>query len=144
MKKTMWVFFFYKYGKFWSVLPDKKVDLKTLFSEEWMPLFPNLTVMVCYCWRRFKQRSITIWIWFGRIGSIWSKNASRVEDIHAEQQKWIVGLEKQKAEFKRIEKRSSIDSKNSYLCRFGKDSIVQSQNCVRFGKRTILYNRWIV
>ena len=40
-----------------------------------------------------------------------------------------------------FEKRSSIDSKNSYLCRFGKDSIVQSQNCVRFGKRTILYNR---
>ena len=73
-----------------------------------------------------------------------SANASRVEDIHAEQQKWIVGLEKQKAEFKRIEKRSSIDSKNSYLCRFGKDSIVQSQNCVRFGKRTILYNHWIV
>ena len=34
-KKTTWVFFFYKYGKFWSVSPDKKVDLKTLFSEEW-------------------------------------------------------------------------------------------------------------
>ena len=33
-KKTMWVFFFYKYGKFWSILPDKKVDLKPLFSEE--------------------------------------------------------------------------------------------------------------
>ena len=49
-------------------------------------------------------------------------------------------MEKQKAEFKKIEKRSSIDSKNSYLGRFGKDSIVQSQNCVRFGKRTILYN----
>ena len=30
----MWVFFFYKYGKFWSILPDKKVDLKPLFSEE--------------------------------------------------------------------------------------------------------------
>ena len=60
--------------------------------------------------------------------------------MHAEQQKWIVTLEKQKAEFKKIEKRSSIDSKNSYLGRFGKDSIVQSQNCVRFGKRTILYN----
>ena len=34
MKKTTWVFFFYKYGKFWSVLLDKKVDLKPLFSEE--------------------------------------------------------------------------------------------------------------
>ena len=34
MKKTKWVFFFYKYSKFWSVLPDKKVDLKPLFSEE--------------------------------------------------------------------------------------------------------------
>ena len=33
-KKTMWVFFFYKYDKFWSVLRDKKVDLKPLFSEE--------------------------------------------------------------------------------------------------------------
>ena len=33
-KKTTWVFFYYKYGKFWSVLPDKKVDLKPLFSEE--------------------------------------------------------------------------------------------------------------
>ena len=36
-KKTMWVFFFYKYGKFWSVSLDKKVDLKPLFSEEWLP-----------------------------------------------------------------------------------------------------------
>ena len=35
-KKTTWVFFFYKYGKFWSIFPDKKVDLKTLFSEECM------------------------------------------------------------------------------------------------------------
>ena len=33
-KKTTWVFSFYKYGKFWSVLLDKKVDLKPLFSEE--------------------------------------------------------------------------------------------------------------
>ena len=31
----MWVFFFCKYSKFWSVLQDKKVDLKPLFSEEW-------------------------------------------------------------------------------------------------------------
>ena len=23
------------YSKFWSILPDKKVDLKPLFSEEW-------------------------------------------------------------------------------------------------------------
>ena len=30
----MRVFFFYKYDKFWSILPDKKVDLKPLFSEE--------------------------------------------------------------------------------------------------------------
>ena len=35
MKKTMWDFYFYKYGKFCSVLQDKKVDLKPLFSEEW-------------------------------------------------------------------------------------------------------------
>ena len=35
-QKTMWVFFFYKYGKFWSILRDKKVDLKPLFSEEWL------------------------------------------------------------------------------------------------------------
>ena len=34
-KKTAWVIFFYKYGKFWSILTDKKVDLKPLFSEEW-------------------------------------------------------------------------------------------------------------
>ena len=34
-KKTTLVFFFYKYGKFWSISPDKKVDLKPLFSEEW-------------------------------------------------------------------------------------------------------------
>ena len=37
-KKTIWVFFFYKYGKFWSILRDKKVDLKPLFSEEWLPI----------------------------------------------------------------------------------------------------------
>ena len=34
-KKTTWVFFFYKYSKIWSVSPDKKVDLKPIFSEEW-------------------------------------------------------------------------------------------------------------
>ena len=34
MKKTTWVFFFHKYSKFWSILLDKKVDLKLLFSEE--------------------------------------------------------------------------------------------------------------
>ena len=33
-KKTTWVFFFYDYSKFSSVSPDKKVDLKPLFSEE--------------------------------------------------------------------------------------------------------------
>ena len=33
-KKSTWVFFFYKYSKFWSVSPDKKVDLKPFFSEE--------------------------------------------------------------------------------------------------------------
>ena len=33
----MWVFFFYKYSKFWSVLLDIKVDLKPLFSEECHP-----------------------------------------------------------------------------------------------------------
>ena len=34
--KTTWVFFFYKYGKFWSISPDKKVYL--FFSEEWYTL----------------------------------------------------------------------------------------------------------
>ena len=34
-KTTENVFFFNKYGKFWSILPDKKVDLKPLFSKEW-------------------------------------------------------------------------------------------------------------
>ena len=33
-EKATWVFFFYKYGKFCSVLPNKKVVLKPLFSEE--------------------------------------------------------------------------------------------------------------
>ena len=33
-KITMWVFFFYKYGKFWSISLDKKVDLRPLFPEE--------------------------------------------------------------------------------------------------------------
>ena len=33
-KKTTWVFFFDKYSKFWSISPDKKVDLKPLFSKE--------------------------------------------------------------------------------------------------------------
>ena len=52
MKKTMWVFFFYKYGKFWSILPDKKVDLKPLFSEEWVHIY-----MSSYrCHKRKKQR----------------------------------------------------------------------------------------
>ena len=37
-KKTMCVFFFNKYSKFWSILPDKKVDLKPFFSEEWQPI----------------------------------------------------------------------------------------------------------
>ena len=40
-KKTTWVFFFYKYTKFWSILPDKKVDLKPHFSEEWLPKHLN-------------------------------------------------------------------------------------------------------
>ena len=35
MKKTTWVFFFYNYGKFWSVSPEQKAELKPLFSEEW-------------------------------------------------------------------------------------------------------------
>ena len=30
-----WVFFFYKYGKFWSISPEQKVDFKPLFSEEY-------------------------------------------------------------------------------------------------------------
>ena len=30
-KKTTWVFFFYKHGKFWSILLKKKVELKPLF-----------------------------------------------------------------------------------------------------------------
>ena len=29
-----WIFFFYKYSKFWSISSNKKVDLKPLFSEE--------------------------------------------------------------------------------------------------------------
>ena len=38
MKKTMLVFFFYKYGKFWSILLEQKVERKPLFSEEWWPV----------------------------------------------------------------------------------------------------------
>ena len=34
VKKIAWVFFFYKYGKFWWVLLEQKVELKPLFSEE--------------------------------------------------------------------------------------------------------------
>ena len=30
-KLLTWVFFFYKYGRFWSVSPDKTIDLKPLF-----------------------------------------------------------------------------------------------------------------
>ena len=33
-KTTTWVFFFYKYGKFWSIPQEQKVDLKPLFSEK--------------------------------------------------------------------------------------------------------------
>ena len=36
-KKLCGVFLFYKYGKFWSVLPKQKVEHKPLFSEEWRP-----------------------------------------------------------------------------------------------------------
>ena len=32
-KLPTWVFFFYKYSKFWSVSLDKKVDLKPLFLK---------------------------------------------------------------------------------------------------------------
>ena len=33
-EKTLWVFLFYKYGKFWSISPEQKVELKPFFSEE--------------------------------------------------------------------------------------------------------------
>ena len=33
MKKTTWVFFFYKYGKFWSILGGQKDERKPLFFE---------------------------------------------------------------------------------------------------------------
>ena len=39
MKKNTWVFLFHKYGKFWSVSLDKKVDLKPLFSEECIVIY---------------------------------------------------------------------------------------------------------
>ena len=32
-KKSTWVFFFYKYGKFWWVLPEQKVDLNLFFLK---------------------------------------------------------------------------------------------------------------
>ena len=35
MKKTTWVFFFHKYGKFWSILGGQKVERKPLFFEVW-------------------------------------------------------------------------------------------------------------
>ena len=45
MKKTKWVFFFYKYSKFWSVLPDKKLisnlfflKSELVFRENWLYL----------------------------------------------------------------------------------------------------------
>ena len=34
-EKIAYVFFFYEYGKFWSISLDKNVDLNPLFSEEW-------------------------------------------------------------------------------------------------------------
>ena len=34
-KLCTWVFFFYKYGKIWSVPLEQKFDLEPLFSEEW-------------------------------------------------------------------------------------------------------------
>ena len=34
-KKTTWIFFFYKYGKFWSISPEQKVERKPLLSEEY-------------------------------------------------------------------------------------------------------------
>jgi len=32
-KKTTWVFFFYKYGKFWSISPEQKIELKPFFLK---------------------------------------------------------------------------------------------------------------
>ena len=33
-ERNMWVFFFHKYGEFWSVLPEQKVEHEPLFSED--------------------------------------------------------------------------------------------------------------
>ena len=35
-KLHAWVSFIYKYGKFWSLSPEQKVEVKPLFSEEWL------------------------------------------------------------------------------------------------------------
>ena len=39
MKKTMWVFLFQKYAKFWSVSLVQFIKHKPLFSEEWLRFF---------------------------------------------------------------------------------------------------------
>ena len=49
MKKTTWVFFFYRYGKFWSIFPEQKVKLKPLFSEEWIWTWSRVQI-----WRTIK------------------------------------------------------------------------------------------
>ena len=41
-----WVFFFYKYGKFWSISPEQKVELKSLFSEEWRLSIEKITNVI--------------------------------------------------------------------------------------------------
>ena len=49
--------FFYRYGKFWSISPDKKVDLKPLFSEECIPIY-NLYVVLHRLLKSFYQNAL--------------------------------------------------------------------------------------
>ena len=47
-KRNTWVFFFHKYGKFWSILGGQKVERKTLFFEVWTFIKCNFSRQALY------------------------------------------------------------------------------------------------
>ena len=73
MEKTMWVFIFQKYGKFWSVLLGHFIKHKLLISEEWIK--DNIMVLwvcilkykylnyhivsFCFCFMNWMKKKIT-------------------------------------------------------------------------------------
>ena len=66
MKKPTWVFLYIKYGKFWRVSLEQKVEHKPPFSEEWSIFIINNSIkiqnkshtssesflqVICYIWK---------------------------------------------------------------------------------------------